>query len=346
MTQARHICFDRILPHELNRPRHVMSIAGPGETRLRAIIMFRKLWINGSTLRIRFMGGTPAQQQIVREHAPKWTRHANLRFEFSDAPDAEIRVAFDPNDGAWSYVGTDNRGIPQDQPTMNLGWQDEAVVLHEFGHAIGLAHEHQNPAGGLEWNEDVVIRELSGPPNNWTVDQIRHNVLTKYSADQIRGTSFDRDSIMLYFFPDSWVTNGQGTKENSTLSDQDRAFIASEQAYPRPAGPVAPEPVDLPVIDTAATEAAIGQPGEEDLFAFDARKGGRYVVETGGETDVIMRLFGPDSQTAMIAEDDDGGAGRNSKIAADLVPGKYFVQIRHFNQASGTGPYSIKVLRQ
>ena len=56
-----------------------------------------------------------------------------------------------------------------------------------------------------------------------------------------------------------------------------------------------------------------------------------------------MRLFGPDSQTALIAEDDDSGVGRNSKITADLVPGRYFVQIRHFNKARGTGPYSIKV---
>ena len=107
--------------------------------------------------------------------------------------------------------------------------------LHEFGHAIGLVHEHQNPAGGIEWNEDVVIRDLSGPPNNWTVEQIRHNVLNKYSVDQIRGTEFDRNSIMLYFFPDAWVKNGQGTKENNDLSSQDTAFIASrELIHPRP----------------------------------------------------------------------------------------------------------------
>ena len=150
---------------------------------------------------------------------------------------------------------------------MNLGWQDEGVVLHEFGHAIGLVHEHQNPAGGIEWNEDVVIRDLSGPPNNWTVEQIRHNVLNKYSVDQIRGTEFDRDSIMLYFFPDAWVKNGQGTKENNDLSSQDTAFIASREAYPPSTDPINPQPVELPVINAAGTQAAIGQPGEEGLFA-------------------------------------------------------------------------------
>jgi hypothetical protein len=56
-----------------------------------------------------------------------------------------------------------------------------------------------------------------------------------------------------------------------------------------------------------------------------------------------MKLFGPNSQTALIAEDDDGGAGLNSRIVADLIPGQYFVQIRHFNTARGTGSYTIGV---
>ena len=83
MADERRICFDRLLPQELNWPRQVVRSSGPDGGRLRAVILFKKLWINGSTLRIRFIDGTPAQQQIVREHAPKWTHHANLKFEFS-----------------------------------------------------------------------------------------------------------------------------------------------------------------------------------------------------------------------------------------------------------------------
>jgi len=37
-------------------------------------------------------------------------------------------------------------------------------------------------------------------------------------------------------------------------------------------------------------------------------------IETGGETDLVMRLYGPDSQTLLIAEDDDSGQGYNPKI--------------------------------
>ena len=53
---------------------------------------------------------------------------------------------------------------------------------------------------------------------------------------------------------------------------------------------------------------------------------GRHVIETSGQTDVVMKLFGPNSQTSLAAEDDDGGVGLNSRIAARLIPGQYFVQ--------------------
>ena len=86
---------------------------------------------------------------------------------------------------------------------MNLGFLDGGTAGHEFGHAIGLAHEHQNPAGGIQWNEVVVIREAAKSPNFWDEATTRRNILRKYRADQINGTAFDPDSIMLYFFPAS-----------------------------------------------------------------------------------------------------------------------------------------------
>lgn len=336
MSQPLKVCHERILPRDLFRPQPTVRSGNS----TRAVIFFRKLWINGSTLRVRFMGGTPSQQAVAKEQAGWWTEHANLKFDFNNAPDAEIRVAFDPNDGAWSFLGTDCRDIPSDQPTMNLGFLDGGTAAHEFGHAIGLGHEHQNPAGGIEWNDEVVIRDLGGPPNFWPPEQVRHNVIEKYSVDQIRGTEFDPDSIMLYFFPASWTQSGQGTKANDVLSALDTSFIASAQAYPR----TSVQAVELQV-NAAPTQADIGAPGEEDLFKFSAANPGRHVIETGGQTDVMMKLFGPDSQTNLIAEDDDGGMGLNSKIAADLVPGQYFVQIRHFNRERGTGSYSVRVQR-
>lgn len=338
MTTDNKICFDRILPRDTNRPQRTMNL---GDGRSSAVFLFRKMWINGSTLRVRFIGGTSEQIAIAKQQAQWWSEHANLTFEFSDDADAEIRVSFHPNDGAWSYIGTDATDIPNDQATMNLGFLSGGTAAHEFGHAIGLAHEHQNPDGGIQWNEAVVIRDLGGPPNNWPEQQARHNVLNKYSADQIRGTQFDPDSIMLYFFPDSWVVNGSGTKANEVLSDQDSAFIASAQAY---SGRNNDDITELSETNSEATVAKIGVAGEEDLFKFVVASDGPRTIETGGQTDVVMKLFGPDSKTRLIAEDDDGGQGLNSRIVADLMPGEYYVQIRHYNSNKGTGEYSIRVL--
>jgi hypothetical protein len=124
------------------------------------------------------------------------------------------------------------------------------------------------------------------------------------------------------------------------LSAADKAFIASAAAYPQ-TGPL--QPVTLPVIDTTGTQAEIGSPGEEDVFTFTVTKAGRHTIETGGQSDLVMKLFGPNSPTNLIAEDDDGGAGQNSRIVADLSTGAYFVQVRHYNTTSGTGSYTISV---
>ena len=91
MPTAKKMCFDRILPAELNRPQRTRMVGG----RQPAISPVGKQWINGSALRIRFMQGTQAQKDMVRDIAPEWTRHANLDFEFTDDPRAEIRVTFD-----------------------------------------------------------------------------------------------------------------------------------------------------------------------------------------------------------------------------------------------------------
>ena len=102
---------------------------------------------------------------------------------------------------------------------------------------------------------------------------------------------------------------------------------------------------ELKVNATKRTPAAIGKAGEEDLFRFTVATGGNHVIDTRGPTDVVMKLFGPNSQTSMIAEDDDSGVGTNALIRASLIPGTYYVQVRHYNRASGVGTYSVKVQR-
>jgi hypothetical protein len=343
-------CIDRVPPTKIMEAQRVMRME---DGNVRAIALKNKPWMNGSTLHVRFMEGTAREKAIAQEQASWWMEVANIRFVFDNARNAEIRIKFDENDGAWSYIGTDCKWIPINEPTMNLGFLDGGTAAHEFGHAIGLAHEHQNPKGGIQWNEEVVIRELAKPPNSWPEEVTRHNVLNKYSADQILGTEFDPDSIMLYFFPASWTLNGIGTKQNDVLSRMDKEFVAGAMMYPK-TGPTISDAVKLTVNAEPQprgnvelqTKGLIGKFGEEDLYTFTVESEGRYVIDTLGKGDVVMKLFGPDNETALIAEGDDSGVSANARISAELIPGTYYVQVRHFSRESGTGDHTINVIRK
>lgn len=206
----------------------------------KAALLNESKWPVGSAITIRFLAGSPQLRQRVRKVAGEWTKLANLDFDFREAGETDIRIAFQQGNGSWSYLGTQCRTIAQDQPTMNFGWLDDTsddgelrrVVLHEFGHALGLIHEHQNPIKPIRWNRDAVIRDLSGPPNNWDLATIENNMFKKYEQLAVTGTAVDPTSIMMYPIPRAWTVDGEVSSDfNMNLSATDRQFIA--EAYPK-----------------------------------------------------------------------------------------------------------------
>lgn len=232
-----------------------------------------KFWHPGRVLRCRFLDGDPAVHARVEAAAREWTRHANIVLDFGDDPDAEIRISF-AGRGSWSYVGTDALTRPPGTPTMNFGWlradssdeEVQRVVLHEFGHALGMIHEHQHPEAGFEWDRDAVLAYYTGPPNNWSVAKTEHNVLNRYSKTVTQFTAFDVNSIMLYPIPEAH-TKGDFAVDwrNAALSDLDKAFAA--QAYPA---------------DSLPFDAAVLAPNNK-LYVF---RGPNYIRLTpGGDID-------------------------------------------------------------
>jgi hypothetical protein len=204
----------------------------------RAALLKGARWDNGANITIRFLGGTPALQKRVRDTALEWTKLANLNFDFRNGGPTDIRIAFAPGKGSWSYLGTMCRRIPEPEPTMNYGWLVDAspeaevrrVVLHEFGHAVGLIHEHQNPKGGIKWDRKAVTKDLSGPPNRWNAQQIENNMFRYYPKGDVFATSVDPKSIMMYPIPKSWTLDGTSAGLNSTFSNDDK--LLAREAYP------------------------------------------------------------------------------------------------------------------
>ena len=306
----------------------------------KAIAIADKRWLNGSTIKICFLEGSNEEISLVKEVAMQWVEHANLTFEFVDSIiGSDIRVSFDTDDGAWSYVGTDNLNIPKANATLNLGWVDEHVILHEFGHMIGLSHEHQNPKGGINWNEKVVITELALSPNFWDEDEVRQNVLQKYSMDILVGTAFDPKSIMLYSFSSEWTTDGFKAEENKTLSREDKDFVKSKKMYPPQEESF--EYTQLFLGETIS--ASISKDGEEDVYRFIVKEDGVYSIKTKGSLDMYMHLYEV-STKKLIAEDDDSGSELNAMIEIELERGEYYVHLKHFN-SDEQGDYEILVVK-
>jgi hypothetical protein len=150
-----------------------------------------------------------------------------LKLEFVDNPnDASIRIKFDSTKGSWSKVGSDALSVSdKTEPTMNFGWFNTSTVLHEFGHAIGLVHEHQNPKGNaIEWNKPKLYAWATST-QGWDKSQTNKQIIQRYSENELNGSSYDPSSIMLYFYPSKLTTDNQGTSQNLTLSDADIQVI-------------------------------------------------------------------------------------------------------------------------
>lgn len=102
------------------------------------------------------------------------------------------------------------------------------------------------------------------------------------------------------------------------------------------------KPADKLQIGGPVVQGEISAGGERDRYTFTVETAGTYAIETSGNTDTFVSLFGPNSETRLIAEDDDSGPGNLSLLVQNLAVGSYFVRVRLFSP-SRTGPYGIRV---
>jgi serralysin len=224
----KKVCIDKELPGKSPYGYHPSDTT----TIFPIIVAKHQCWRSGSNLRICFVNGALEIQQKIQQVAFEWTDYANIKFQFVQDKGAEIRITFQEN-GSWSYIGTDALEIPYDEATMNFGWLTKDlpdnefswIVLHLFGHALGLIHEHQNPAAGIHWNKEAVYQALSGPPNNLdrrTID----NMFERYNKNITNYSQVDTKSVMILPIPAEFTLDGMSYGEGVfDLSDTDKDFI-------------------------------------------------------------------------------------------------------------------------
>ncbi|MDP4573242.1 hypothetical protein Q8O96_29670 [Pseudomonas sp. LPH60] len=233
------------------------------------LVVRERRWEPNRVLKVCMFGGNPRIATLIRSVAGEWNGVSSVSFDFGPLPGGynclvsqagfyQVRVGFSER-GYWSVLGRDSESrLDPLVPSMNLeGFNrvysearypsgdivskavayDKAIIRHEFGHALGLLHEHQNPS--LKCQDEIiwqgkgnVYEYFAGPPNHWSASQVQRNLgfIQDTDPDYQQGQP-DPRSIMMYSLPENIFKNGKSSKcyvaVNYNISNKDKQIIAS-----------------------------------------------------------------------------------------------------------------------
>lgn len=180
-------------------------------------------WSVKSTLVVCFLNGSDATVTKVAGIGQEWNfTDTPLRLDFGNpvrrcgagTSDIKVRIV---NTASWAPVGARNRsGVMRLGVVPPGGLSDDRfrqIVLHEFGHALGLWHELKH-ASGQCWNEFKHDRLRDFYKTNFGVskeDVIRSAIGTfdpVVMGRDFQTTAYDRNSVMMYAFPAELYRDG------------------------------------------------------------------------------------------------------------------------------------------
>lgn len=188
-----------------------------------------------STLRVFFKDvDDEALQKKVLEVANTWQQYTGVKFvRTASIFDSEIRLSFRTAEGYQSLIGSladsTRKQTSSLAATMHLQDLDQRsdeefrrVILHEFGHALGLLHELSSINTPIVWDSPAVYKYFD-TAYHWNQALVNEQVLTP--ARYAKATSFDPHSIMIYAVPSFLMKNHPDIPWPKGLSKDDKAKI-------------------------------------------------------------------------------------------------------------------------
>lgn len=216
-----------------------------------AWIPVAKSWEPGSELRVCFYSNDDSLNAFVASHAVSWNAvGANIKLDFGSmsaprrcAPSvgAAIRVSFNNQNANFSRYGVDSMVSPPfwNTPSLHLdlttvrGPRARGIILHEFGHALGLFHEHQKPVSdGCEKEFDWPrVYQDSLKYQGWDGAMVNSQfrpILNFYGYAMNEG--IDLSSVMLYAMTPSNFLKGADShcylaQQNDEISEADAGVL-------------------------------------------------------------------------------------------------------------------------
>lgn len=213
-----------------NAPKHA-----PGEIAISTIANHTKLWPKHRWLTIAFIDNPPeALQDAIEQLIWQWDPHVSLIFGLSKEANADIRISTNTTLNG-SSIGTDALTVEAGQPTMYIGLKPsdpdfKVTVLHEFGHALGLEHEHQHPQANIPWNKPKVYKAYA-TQFGWDKELVDDQLFTTKGTDSSRVAPYDKTSIMHYPVDKEFTDGIWEVGTYSELSEQDIKSIG--EFYPK-----------------------------------------------------------------------------------------------------------------
>lgn len=217
-----------------------------GSRKKRSVGEHTKFWTPGRTLKVLVYTFDEHSFEIVKKGAMKWQPYISLNLEFLEIDEqdiyaseeflGDIRVNFLPsfNNGGSSKIGTDAlTGSPHDA-SINLGINFsspyyEWMVIHEFGHALGLHHEHQHPDANIPWDREKAYNYYARTAG-FSRQEVDANVLPLERIPSRTYSPYDRQSVMHYEVLNDLTIDDWQQTVNMGISNGDIALM--KKAYP------------------------------------------------------------------------------------------------------------------